>query len=382
MVDQHRVHAPLGNLAPRRFLAQYWQRRPLLVRGAIEGFEGLLTPRELMRLAGRDDVQARVVARHNRQWELHHGPFKPRFFRELGKRGWTLLVQEVNHLLPEGRALLERFSFVPYARLDDLMVSYAPPGGGVGPHFDSYDVFLLQGHGKRRWRVSAQHDLELVAGVPLKLLARFRAQHEWELAPGDMLYLPPGYAHDGVAVEDCMTYSIGFRAPSWQELAEQFLAHLQDDIKLPGMYCDPGLRPTARPARIAEDMLEKTYLHLARIRWSRSDVLQFLGRYLTEPKPHVFFTRPHRALSAAAFARRAARGGVALDLKTQMLYAPETVFINGDSVPVRDALLRRLQRLADTRALRLTADEPSGLAQLLHGWYLAGYLAPSSAGAR
>ena len=378
MPDRPRVTALLGGLAPSRFLARYWQRRPLLIRGAIEGFEGLLTPRDLMQLACRDDTQARVVVRHARKWEVHHGPFKPRFFRDLGPRGWTLLVQDVNHLLPEGRALLERFRFVPYARLDDLMVSYAPPGGGVGPHCDSYDVFLLQGRGHRRWRISAQRDLSMVAGAPFKLLARFQAQQEWQLGPGDMLYLPPSYAHDGVAMDECMTYSIGFRAPTWQELGGQFLAHLQDEIQLPGLYRDPGLRPTARPARIGQDMLSQAQLHLGRIRWSPGDVLQFLGRYLTEPKPHVFFVRPQPALTPARFARRAEHSGVVLDLKTQMLYAAASVFINGEQVSARGLLLRRLKRLADQRALRLTADEPDGLARLLHGWYLAGYVAPGS----
>jgi len=378
MPDRPRATALLGGLAPSRFLARYWQRRPLLIRGAIQGFEGLLTPQDLMHLACRDDTQARVVVRHARKWEVHHGPFKPRFFHDLGPRGWTLLVQDVNHLLPEGRALLERFSFVPYARLDDLMVSYAPPGGGVGPHCDSYDVFLLQGRGHRRWRISAQRDLSLVAGAPLKLLARFHAQHEWQLGPGDMLYLPPGYAHDGMAMDECMTYSIGFRAPSWQELGEQFLTHLQDEIQLPGLYRDPGLRPTAQPARIGRDMLSQAQLHLGRIRWSPTDVLQFLGRYLTEPKPQVFFIRPQPAFAPAAFARQAERNGVVLDLKTQMLYAATSVFINGEQVSAQGLLLRRLQRLADQRALFLTSDEPHGLAQLLHGWYLAGYVAPGS----
>jgi 50S ribosomal protein L16 3-hydroxylase len=258
------------------------------------------------------------------------------------------------------------------------MISYAVPGGGVGPHCDSYDVFLLQGRGHRRWRISAQRDLSLVAGAPLKLLARFQTQHEWQLGPGDMLYLPPSYAHDGVAMDECMTYSIGFRAPSWQELGGQFLAHLQDEIQLPGLYRDPGLRPAAQPARIGRDMLSQAQLHLGRIRWSPGDVLRFLGRYLTEPKPQVFFVRPQPALTPAVFARRATRNGVVLDLKTQMLYSAGFVFINGEEVSARGLLLRRLHRLADQRALRLTSDEPQGLARLLHGWYLAGYVAPGS----
>ena len=207
----------LGGLTAGSFLQGHWQKRPLLVRAALPEFAGMLQPRELMQLACREDAQARVVVRTGRRWEVHHGPFTAAFFKRLAPARWTLLVQDVNHFLPRARELLERFRFLPYARLDDVMVSYAPRGGGVGPHFDSYDVFLLQAHGRRRWRIGAQRDLTLVPGAPLKLLARFRPQEEHVLEPGDMLYLPPGVPHHGEAVDACMTFSIGMRAPSQAE---------------------------------------------------------------------------------------------------------------------------------------------------------------------
>lgn len=364
----------LGGLTPRSFLARHWQRRPLLVRAALDAFQGLLSPRDLMRMAARDDTESRVVTRASGRWQVHHGPFNTRFFRDLGTRGWTLLVQDVNHILPQASALLHRFSFVPHARLDDLMVSYAPPGGGVGPHFDSYDVFLLQGLGRRRWRVSTQRDLELVEGAPLKLLARFRPHQEWVLQPADMLYLPPRCAHDGVAVDECMTYSIGFRAPSWQELGTRFLAHLDDHLHLEGMYADPDLAPATRPGRIGADMLRQTRESLARIRWSGADVLRFLGCYLSEPKPHVLFAGPKAPAARAVFLGRACRNGLLLSLKTRMLYAGSLVFINGECVRARADVLRRLQRLADARAIRPVGTEPAELVDLLHRWYRAGYL--------
>jgi 50S ribosomal protein L16 3-hydroxylase len=363
----------LGGITPRRFLSRHWQRHPLLVRQALPEFAGMLTPRDLMRLASREDAQARVVVRQGRRWTVHHGPFPARFFKGLNGAAWTLLVQDVNHFVARARALLQRFDFVPYARLDDLMISYAPPGGGVGPHFDSYDVFLLQGSGHRRWRLSAQRDLTLVPDAPLKLLARFKPGQEHILEPGDMLYLPPGYAHDGVAVDECMTYSIGFRAPAWHELAVQFLTYLQDHVQLDGLYSDPGLQPTARPARLSRDMVRTAVARLGGVRWNESDVRRFLGCYLTEPKPHVFFTRPQAPLSRAVFQRRARRFGVVLDPRTQMLYAGRQVFVNGECSEAGDCAAW-LQRLADRRTLPASDDSAPHLTELLYGWYRAGHL--------
>jgi 50S ribosomal protein L16 3-hydroxylase len=371
---QSRAHRGLlGGMTPRRFLAQHWQKRPLLVRRAVPEFAGMLSARELMQLASRDDAQSRVVTRTGRRWDVQHGPFRPASFRRIQADAWTLLVQDVNHFLPRARELLQRFDFVPYARLDDVMVSYAPPGGGVGPHFDSYDVFLVQGAGRRRWRIGAQTDLTLVPDAPLKLLARFRHDEEHVLEPGDMLYLPPGYAHDGVALDPCMTYSVGFRAPAWQELAAQFLYHLQDQVQLDGRYRDPGLVPAARPARLPPEMVRSTFEQLKRVRWHEADVRRFLGCYLTEPKAHAFFTRPQAPLSRAVFCRQAQRKGVALDLRTQMLHAGRLVFVNGECLDV-GSCAGALRELADQRHLPPEQVDDRALCDLLYGWYLTGQL--------
>ena len=209
--------------------------------------------------------------------------------RHAGARNWTLLVNGVNHHNAQAEQLLRRFAFVPQARLDDVMVSYAAPGGGVGPHFDSYDVFLLQGRGRRRWRLSRARDFSLVPDAPLKLIAGFRAEQEMVLEPGDMLYVPPGWGHDGVALDECFTYSIGFRAPRGAELAAAFLDHLHERGLPDAAYRDPGLRPAARPARIGREMTAFAEAQLARIRWKRGDVEEFLGRYLSTPKANVVF---------------------------------------------------------------------------------------------
>jgi 50S ribosomal protein L16 3-hydroxylase len=366
---------PAG-LDPARFLRRHWHRKPLLLRQAFPGFAGLLSPRELMRLAGRDDAQSRLVLRRGRRWELRHGPFTAADFRALPPRDWSLLVQEVNHFIPEAERLLRAFHFIPRARLDDVMVSYAPDGGGVGPHFDSYDVFLLQGPGRRRWRISAQQDRELAPGAALRILRRFRPEREWVLEPGDMLYLPPRYAHDGVAVGECMTCSIGFRAPSHRELVSGFLDYLAEHVHPPGMYRDPDLRPQREPARIGAAMLRRVEGVISRLDWSRRDILRFLGCQLTEPKPHVFFSPPRPALAPGRFAERCRRRGLRLDPRTRMLYAGGMFFVNGDSLEDRDrGAAELLRRLANERALP-PCDPGAEAGRLLYRWYRYGYIAP------
>lgn len=365
----------LGALTPRAFLRRHWQKEPLLVRNALPGFEGLLTPDELIRLACHVDARARLVIRRGNTWRVKHGPFARRTFAHLPQGQWTLLVQDVNHFLPDAWKLLLEFDFIPRARLDDLMVSYAPDGGGVGPHVDSYDVFLLQGAGRRRWQISAQQDTHLIEGAPLKILRHFEAEQEWMLEPGDMLYLPPGYAHDGVAQGDgCMTCSIGFRAPTHQELATQFLFHLQERLALGGMYRDPDLAPTARPGHIGTPAIERAAAVLDRIRWNRADVEHFMGCHLTEPKPHVFFTPPADPLGEKAFARETRRNGLKLNLRSCLLYRKKTFFLNGESYTADIRARRWLKRFADARALPPGKRIDRDALALCHQWYLHGFI--------
>lgn len=364
----------LGGLTARQFLRDYWQKKPLLVRAAIPGFSGLIEKAGLFRLAGRDDAESRLVRQQRGRWLLDHGPFTRADFSSLPERRWTLLLQGLNLLLPEADALLRRFAFVPYARLDDVMLSYAAPGGGVGPHLDSYDVFLLQGQGRRRWRISRQRDRSLDARAPLKVLKAFRAEAEWELGPGDMLYLPPGVAHEGVAVDTCTTYSIGFRAPAARELAQGFLEYLQDGLSVPGRYADPGLVPAHRPAELPAPMISDATRRLARIRWGQRDVERFLGEYLSSPKLVVSFERPEYPLPRGRFTAMAARQGLRLDIRTLLLYRGNTFYINGDAVEVPRSARVALARLADARALPVGAAPRGELAELFYTWYLQGYL--------
>jgi len=364
----------LGGLTAGEFLRRYWQKKPLLARGALAECAGIVQPGTLFSLARRDDLESRLVRREGRRWRVRHGPFDPRELRRLPRLGWTLLVQGVNHALPAAQKLLDAFAFIPYARLDDLMVSYAPRGGGVGPHFDSYDVFLLQGEGRRRWRISRQRDLALVDGAPLRILRRFRPAREWELQSGDLLYLPPRCAHDGIALSDCITYSIGFRAPGAQELGARFLEFLQDELRLDGIYEDRGLSPARRPAWLANDMVRKMRGMLRRVRWSDGDVVRFLGSYLTEPKSHVLFTRPPRPLTERAFSARAARCGVRLAAPTRMLFRGRTLYINGEAHALAAPAARLLSRLADRRALPTLVQPDREAVHTLYQWYRAGYI--------
>jgi 50S ribosomal protein L16 3-hydroxylase len=336
----------LGGLSARTFLRRHWQKRPLLVRGALPGFAGVLDARALVALAKRDDVESRIVKRRGVRRETAHGPFSGEITL---RKNSTLLVSGVNLHLPAADALLRRFAFVPQARLDDLMVSYATAGGGVGPHVDSYDVFLLQGPGRRRWRIWVS-DTET---------------EEYVVGPGDLLYLPPGLKHDGVALEPCFTYSIGFRTPRGAELGAAFLDWLHERGLPDARYRDPGLSPTRRAGRIPAEMNLFVRNFLRRIRWSGKDAGIFLGEYLSAPKPHVVF-RPGKAR------RTLARSYVVLDPKTQLLYSGNRFFINGESLSLSGAKAKLLKNLADKRSDPGTALR--GLAALIAQWHRAGYL--------
>jgi 50S ribosomal protein L16 3-hydroxylase len=363
----------LGGYSTDRFLARYWHKKPLLIRRAICGFEPVVSKAELFALAGHDEVESRRVTRNRKQWSLENGPFSAAALRRGGPHPWSLLVQGVNLHHTGADALLKRFNFIPAARLDDLMVSWASDGGGVGPHFDSYDVFLLQAAGRRRWRISMQRDRELLAGAPLKILRNFEADQEWTLEPGDMLYLPPGCAHDGVADGECMTYSIGFRAPSAAELTRGLLEHMADTIDRTGMYADPDLKPARAAAEIPGQYIDRALKLVGKVQPTRATVADFLGRYLSEPKPNVFFDPPERPATRAAFMRGLQKQGVRLDAKTRMLHQGGKLYINGEPVMLNPASAA-LRRLADARGMAPVSTLGEAASDLLYAWYEDGWL--------
>ncbi|TDN69619.1 cupin domain-containing protein [Paraburkholderia sp. BL10I2N1] len=371
----------LGNLTPTQFMRRYWQKKPLLIRQAIPDVVPPLARDELFELAGEDEVEARLITHFRHRWQLEHGPFAADELPSVRQRAWTLLVQGVDLHDDRARALLDRFRFVPDARLDDLMISYASDGGGVGAHFDSYDVFLLQVHGMRRWRIGAQRDLSLRPGLPLKVLQNFEPEEEWLLEPGDMLYLPPHIAHDGVAEGECMTCSIGFRAPSAQELTGQFLYHLAERGDAPGgaaeLYRDPQQPAVANPAMLPSALVERVGAILAKVEWSERDISTFLGSYLSEPKPSVVFDPPARPLSEPRFIQRARQSGIRLDRKSILLYDARFYFLNGEENRLA-GVKKWLVELADQRHLSakrfVTLSDDSSVTALLHEWYCAGWI--------
>jgi len=360
----------LGGMTPAQFMRRHWQKKPLLVRQAIAQFSPPVLRAELFALASQEGVESRLVQLAKGAWKLRHGPFNRRALPALQQPDWTLLVQGVDLHNDAVHALMQQFRFVPEARLDDLMISYAADGGGVGPHFDSYDVFLLQAHGKRRWRIGRQKDLSLRDDIPLKVLAHFEPEEEFVLEPGDMLYLPPRYAHDGIAEGECMTYSIGFRAPARAELAQELLVRLAEDAGdeegSPLLYRDAQQAAVAQPAAIPAGLHDFARTALARALAQPLVLERALGEYLTEPKPSVWFEPGDAGVMLE---------GVRLDRRSRMMYDTHHVFINGESYRAagRDATLMR--RLADERQLtaRELARAGDDALELLSSWCDAGW---------
>ena len=364
----------LGGISPETFMRRYWEKKPLLIRGAIPGFTPLLDRAELVDLAAQDDVESRLVvqAQADKQgkWRLKHGPFARKSLPPFKTPGWTVLVQGVDLHDERVHQLMQQFRFVPDARLDDLMISYATDGGGVGPHFDSYDVFLLQAHGRRRWRIGRQKDLSLVPDMPLKILANFEPEQEFVLEPGDMLYLPPQYAHDGIAEGECMTYSIGFRSPSKGEMARELLQCLAEqaaDEAGTAIYRDPDQAAVSSSGEIPAGMLKFAQDALQAALKDPLALQRSLGEILTEPKAHVWF-------QAADDAH--VEGGVRLDRRTRMMFDAKHVFINGESFRAAGSDAKRMRKLADER--ELSAAEVGKLSapaqELLMQWCEDGWL--------
>ena len=362
-------------LDARSFMRRCWQRKPLLVRGAFPAFSDPLSVREVLALAASPDAHSRLVQKRGRRWSLEHGPFSPAKLKQLPRRDWTVLVQDTNHFSARAADLLARFDFIPHARIDDVMVSYAVPGGSVGPHVDSYDVFLLQGHGRRRWQISRQRDRAFVPGLPLKILERFVPEEEWVLEPGDMLYLPPNVSHYGVAETECLTWSIGFRAPTNDEIAKAFFDYLHDEVALEGQYRDPAGTPAAQPGQIPRRLVAHFERVIGSVRWSPAQVREFAGRFLSEPKAHVFFEPPPRPVPLARFIAEASRRGIVLDARSRLLFSGSMFFMNGDAMKAHASWLPKLRALADRRRLPAPIDtSPRAFWQRIHDWHARGFV--------
>ena len=356
----------LGGISPAEFMQRYWQRKPLLVRQAIPDFKPLVDRASLFAMAADSEVESRLVVK---PFKVQHGPFARNKLPKLSQNDWTLLVQGVDLHDDKVADLMHQFRFVPDARLDDLMISFATDGGGVGPHFDSYDVFLLQAHGQRKWSIGKQKDLSLVEGVDLKVLANFQPSHEYVLNPGDMLYLPPRYAHDGIAMGECMTYSIGFRSPSQNDLARELLMRLSDETENLDalLYQDPGQEAVEKAGLIPKALQTFAQVALAKALKDPHSLARVLGEFLTEPKANVWFEDCHVSKLPKQ---------LQLDRRSRMMYDNKHIFLNGESWRAigPDATLMRC--LADQRALTKAQTQASSkeAKDLLLTWCNLGWL--------
>lgn len=354
----------LGDLSVDQFMTDCWHKKPRLFRQAIADFEPLCDLETIEEMASDEDIESRLIQQQGQNWSLEKGPFEQ--LPSLDRKHWTVLIQGIDHHLPEAYDLLQRFRFLPDARLDDVMLSLASDQGGVGPHFDSYDVFLLQMHGTRKWRIGPLVDASLQENMPLKILKNFQATEEFLLEPGDMLYLPPNYGHDGTAQGTCTTLSIGFRAPTKAEVLSGVLRDLADQVdKDPALcnslFADPDQLPTSIPAEIPQSMLEFGHVLMQQFSPQSGAIGRSMGLLLSEPKPHVYFVNNTEDLEPDEIVQVLSERGVALSMKTKMLYSNGDIFINGDVVnPKEDLTVKQLQMLANRREL-----EPEAAAKAL-----------------
>jgi 50S ribosomal protein L16 3-hydroxylase len=298
----------LGGLSAADFLRDYWQKRPLLIRAALPNFDCPISPEELAGLACEEEVEARLILQAgstHSDWQLRHGPFGEDDFLQLPASHWTLLVQEINKHVPEFALLQQRFDFIPNWRMDDVMISYAPDQGGVGPHTDQYDVFLIQAAGTRRWRLSHQAAgaEQMIPDPPLKVLADFQPEEEYLLEAGDMLYLPPGVVHEGVALGECMTISIGFRAPNQVEMLSAYLADCLAQMDGERFYRDPDLQPQQNPGLISPEALQTIRTMIRSIPLEDQQIDRWFGSFITDVRPGHYLPEPEQPLEIADFIR-------------------------------------------------------------------------------
>ena len=367
----------LGGLSPEQFMKRHWQKKPLLIRQAVPNMKPLIERAELLSMLENEEVESRHIVRKGAKWTLKKGPMARKSLPSFKTPDWTVLIQGVDLHHDAVHALLQQFRFVPDARLDDLMISFATDGGGVGPHFDSYDVFLLQAQGQRKWRIGRQKKFELQEGVPLKILKDFKPETEFVLNPGDMLYLPPGYAHDGVAIGECMTYSVGFRVPRSAELASDLLMGLSEELAEDSgsandlLYQDPNQSPAIQDASIPLGMQQFAAKAVAKALKDPQLLNCLLGESLTAPKANVWFDTPDQDdLPNFVWPK-----DVQLDRRTKMLFDAKHIFINGESFRAAGQDAKLLRMLANDKFLPSVhaAQLSENAAELMQAWWEEGW---------
>ncbi|MEH6642199.1 cupin domain-containing protein [Vreelandella glaciei] len=364
----------LGDLTAADFLANYWQQKPLLIRGAMPDFISPIEADELAGLACEPGVEARLVEEEGPDgpWQVSHGPFDEATFERLPENNWSLLVQAVDHYVPAVAALMDEFDFLPRWRLDDVMISYAPPGGNVGAHIDQYDVFLLQASGHRRWQLGGKltEDAPIIQGIDLRILKEFTVEpdSDWVLDPGDMLYLPPGWAHHGVSQsDDCMTISIGFRAPSADEAITSYADYLGEQLPASQRYSDAGMSPAEQVGELDDAAVERMRQLIMSTLDNPTQVAQWFGRVMTQPKYMDQVVSLETPLTEAALVAQLQEGEPLYHMPGSRFAwrrdtGGTTLFVDGDGHACSTDLAKRL---ADTTPLYVEDLELDGAAALI-----------------
>ncbi len=370
----------LGKTSVNDFLKNYWQKKPLLIKNAIPNFVSPITESDLFIIAQNEEAVSRLIEHKQGIWQVKYGPFKKSDLPKKTNIPWTILVQNINHYFPFAESFLNLFKFIPYARLDDLMISYATKKGSVGPHFDSYDVFLFQAQGAREWKISDQKKFTLDKQSSIKIITNFKSKNSWVLKPGDMLYLPPNIGHWGISQsDDCVTYSIGFRAPGTFEIQSKFLDFIQDHLitNENEIYKDPNLTPQKNPAEISSNMTKEMRNIVDRLRWDKSSINHFIGQLLSEPiENSIFETR--KPLSLKAFEKSIVHKTLRLNSKTRMLFIKNNFYINGEFIKIDKKYTSFLKQLANNREISLESTlnkrDLNALGIVLLPLYVAGFI--------
>lgn len=364
----------LGGMTPHRFLQRHWQKVPLLIRSAFEPGNWILDLDDLIELSQDPLCSSRLVVKNRSAYRVTYGPFKKSDFRHLPEDSWTFLVQGVNYVNRHVNELLDHFSFIPYARLDDVMISYSTRGGGVGPHYDSYDVFLLQGKGPKKWQVSDQTNLELQPDSDLKLLRDFQPTGSCQLEDGDMLYLPPKFSHNGIASEESLTYSIGFDALKFNQIKSEFLSFIDEKIKLKGIFTDPDRQPTNEPAHIPVDLIHQIENQLGHIKWKKKDIFLFLGELITAKNTHLVETRAKKT-TKRTFQSQLEKTSFVLHPAIKLLYFDKYAFIGGETIALKDSDIYSFRSFANDRIVNGRHLDPNSLfVQKLYEWFESGFI--------
>jgi 50S ribosomal protein L16 3-hydroxylase len=370
----------LGKISNDVFLKKYWQKKPLLIRDAIKNFKSPITEKDLFKIAQNETAISRLIEYKHGIWQVKYGPFKKSDLPKKTNTSWTMLVQNINHHVPFAESFLNLFKFIPYARLDDLMVSFATKKGSVGPHYDSYDVFLFQAHGEREWKISDQKKFSLDKKSAIKIITNFKTKNSWVLKPGDMLYLPPNVGHWGISQsDDCLTYSIGFRAPGTFEIQSKFLDFIQDNLitNQNDLYKDPNLNLQKNPAEINLNMIKKIQQIVNQLRWNAKSINTFIGQLLTEPIEGAVF-ETSKPLTLEIFKKDLIRKPLKLNPKTRMLFIKNNFYINGELIETDKKSVVHLKQLANDREISvkstLNKKDLNALGIVLLPLYLSGFI--------